>query len=109
MNERLILAAALVEQIASKVKRELVVEQTYDGAGLIGHRYLPPFSYYYDKIAVDRDRDDHYRDKCWRIVDADFVTTDSGTGIVHLAPAFGEVDYEVLVTAGASLATMACH
>ncbi len=35
--------------------------------------------------------------KYWRIVAADFVTTDSGSGIVHQAPAFGEVDYEVLV------------
>ena len=30
------------------------------------------------------------------LVAADFVTTDSGSGIVHQAPAFGEVDYEVL-------------
>src|SRR5206468_4790346 len=28
---------------------------------------------------------------------ADFVTTDSGTGIVHIAPAFGEADYDVLI------------
>jgi len=33
----------------------------------------------------------------WRVVAADFVTTDSGTGIVHIAPAFGEVDYTVLL------------
>ncbi len=33
----------------------------------------------------------------WRVVAADFVTTDSGTGVVHQAPAFGEVDYEVLL------------
>ncbi|MFM8893048.1 MAG: class I tRNA ligase family protein, partial [Planctomycetia bacterium] len=33
----------------------------------------------------------------WRVVAADFVTTDSGTGVVHVAPAFGEVDYTVLV------------
>ena len=31
------------------------------------------------------------------VVAADFVTTDSGTGIVHVAPAFGEVDYGVLM------------
>ncbi|QDU54914.1 class I tRNA ligase family protein [Aeoliella mucimassa] len=31
----------------------------------------------------------------WHVVDADFVTTDSGTGIVHIAPAFGEDDYGV--------------
>ncbi len=32
----------------------------------------------------------------WRVVAADFVTVDSGTGVVHQAPAFGEVDYQVL-------------
>jgi hypothetical protein len=31
------------------------------------------------------------------VIAADFVTTDSGTGVVHQAPAFGEVDYEVLL------------
>ena len=31
----------------------------------------------------------------WRIVAADFVTTEDGSGIVHLAPAFGEIDREV--------------
>ena len=33
--------------------------------------------------------------KCWYIVCADFVSMDEGTGIVHIAPAFGEDDYEV--------------
>ena len=32
---------------------------------------------------------------CFRVVGADYVTTDSGTGIVHQAPAFGEDDYQV--------------
>lgn len=31
----------------------------------------------------------------WRVVTADFVTTDEGTGLVHLAPAFGEIDRQV--------------
>src|SRR5690606_1682689 len=31
----------------------------------------------------------------WRVVAADFVTIDSGTGLVHQAPAYGEIDYEV--------------
>ena len=33
----------------------------------------------------------------WRVTEANFVTTDSGSGAVHEAPAFGEVDYELLV------------
>ena len=31
----------------------------------------------------------------WRVVPADFVTTEEGTGLVHLAPAFGEIDRQV--------------
>ena len=34
----------------------------------------------------------------WRVVPADFVTTDTGTGVVHQAPAFGEVDFDLLQT-----------
>ncbi|MGH9087488.1 MAG: class I tRNA ligase family protein, partial [Acidimicrobiales bacterium] len=36
----------------------------------------------------------------WRVVLADFVTTDEGTGLVHLAPAFGEIDRQVGRAAG---------
>ena len=93
-GERLILAAALVEKLAEKSKKKLKVETTYDGADLIGHRYRPPYSYFYDKLVSHPT--DHPDDKCWRVVAADFVTLDSGTGVVHLAPAFGEVDFEVL-------------
>ncbi|MBS0207441.1 MAG: isoleucine--tRNA ligase [Planctomycetes bacterium] len=32
----------------------------------------------------------------WRVIPGEFVTTDTGTGIVHVAPAFGEVDYDAL-------------
>ncbi len=32
----------------------------------------------------------------WRVVPADFVTVDTGTGVVHQAPAFGEVDFDLL-------------
>ncbi len=36
----------------------------------------------------------------WRVVVAEFVTTDDGSGIVHLAPAFGEIDREVAAAEG---------
>ncbi len=35
--------------------------------------------------------------KAGAVVPADFVTTDTGTGIVHQAPAFGEVDFDLLL------------
>jgi isoleucyl-tRNA synthetase len=38
--------------------------------------------------------------ECYPILEGDFVTTEDGTGIVHLAPAFGEDDYRVAAAAG---------
>ncbi|MCB9938572.1 MAG: isoleucine--tRNA ligase [Planctomycetaceae bacterium] len=98
-GEKLILAADLVETVAEKAKRELTVESTCQGIDLIGKRYVPPFDYYYK---TDGDRQGKLKDGtqqhvAWRIVSADFVTIDSGSGVVHQAPAFGEVDYDVLV------------
>jgi isoleucyl-tRNA synthetase len=57
------------------------VVETFDGAALVGARYLPPF----DNV----DEDTH------RVVGADFVSTQEGTGIVHMAPAFGADDFDV--------------
>lgn len=51
------------------------------GYKLIGKKYKPLFA-------------DH-GEKAHRVVAADFVTTEDGTGIVHIAPAFGEDDYAV--------------
>ncbi len=98
-GEKLILAADLVEQVAAKAKREWTVESTCQGSDLIGRRYLPPFDYYYqdtgNRTGTLKSGGQEY--VAWRILPADFVTTDSGTGAVHQAPAFGEVDYEVLI------------
>jgi len=87
-NEKLVLAKDLVEVIAGKVKHELKIISTCKGSEIVGKRYQPPFDCYYAT-------QDH--NTAWHVVSADFVTTDSGSGAVHQAPAFGEVDYEVLV------------
>ena len=98
-SERLIVAAALVETIAAKVKRPLTVESTLKGSELLGKRYLPPFDYYYRSLGerTGELKSGDTQHVAWRVVAADFVTIDSGTGVVHQAPAFGEVDYEVLI------------
>ncbi|MEO1495778.1 MAG: isoleucine--tRNA ligase [Planctomycetota bacterium] len=126
-EERLILAADLVNPIAEKTKLRLEVVETCSGAELVGRRYLPPFDCYYTLDAAQhrlalRERageasgemggpvpfalggaqrgklaDGGEEFLAWRVVSADFVTTDSGSGVVHQAPAFGEVDYDVLV------------
>jgi len=99
-GERLILAKDLVDTIAEKVKRELVVESCVKGAELIGKRYVPPFDYYYKLLGETSGKlkDGGNQAVAWRVVQADFVTIDSGTGVVHQAPAFGEVDYDVLIS-----------
>ena len=53
------------------------------GSDLVGLEYEPLFPYFVDTK------------NAFRIVTADFVTTTEGTGIVHIAPAFGEDDYNV--------------
>jgi isoleucyl-tRNA synthetase len=97
-GQRLILAEALVEAISQKVKRPLVIESTCLGRELIGLRYEPPFDFYYREqgAATGRLKAGGQQHLAWRIVAADFVTTDSGSGAVHEAPAFGEVDFELL-------------
>ncbi|MEM8733303.1 MAG: class I tRNA ligase family protein, partial [Planctomycetota bacterium] len=98
-GERLIVAEALVETLAEKCKREWTVEKSIKGSELVGKRYLPPTDTYYAKHADARGplKDGGEDFLYWRVVPADFVTLDSGTGLVHIAPAFGEVDYELLV------------
>lgn len=96
--QKLIIAAVLVDTLADKMKCELEVVEKFPGRELVGRRYKPPFDYYY---AQEGDRQGELRDggtqhTAWRVVAADFVTTESGSGVVHQAPAFGEVDYDVL-------------
>ncbi|GMH86750.1 hypothetical protein TL16_g10641, partial [Triparma laevis f. inornata] len=66
------------------------VMESYKGADLVGKKYKPLFSYY------ETDPGQTY----WRILSDTYVTDDSGTGIVHQAPAFGEDDYRVCIKAG---------
>ncbi len=56
---------------------------------LIGKKYKPLFDYY----ASDEDLKN--KGNGWKIYGADFVTTKDGTGVVHIAPAFGEDDMEL--------------
>jgi isoleucyl-tRNA synthetase len=60
------------------------------GRDLVGRRYEPLFPYF----AAERERG------AFTVVMDDYVTADSGTGIVHQAPAFGEDDFRVMKAAG---------
>ncbi|MCS7238376.1 MAG: isoleucine--tRNA ligase [Thermoguttaceae bacterium] len=99
-DRRVIVAAALAEQVAAKVGKSYTIERSFLGQALIGKRYRPPFDYYWGKDGNRTGRLKNGGEEyiAWRVVGADFVTIDTGTGVVHQAPAFGEVDYEVLLT-----------
>ncbi|MFA6529404.1 MAG: isoleucine--tRNA ligase [Patescibacteria group bacterium] len=56
------------------------------GSDLVGKSYKPLFNYY----SSDKSLENH--DNGWKIYAGDFVTTTDGTGVVHIAPAFGEDD-----------------
>ncbi len=82
-DEVLVLAEARLDVLDQE--RGVEVLETLKGRDLVGRRYrqLLPFC----EVPPDKD--------AFRIVAADFVTLDSGTGIVHMAPAFGEDDFHV--------------
>ena len=58
------------------------------GKELVGKKYLPPFAYFKDELHK-------HKTHAWKVYAAPYVTLDSGTGIVHLAPAFGAEDLEL--------------
>ena len=66
------------------------VKETIKGRSLAGRRYEPLFPYFADQEPLG----------AFVVVMDDYVTTDSGTGLVHQAPAFGEDDYRILRAAG---------
>ncbi|WP_270887626.1 isoleucine--tRNA ligase [Pedococcus sp. 5OH_020] len=64
----------------AKADVESFVVERLTGRDLLGRSYTPPFSYYVG------------HENAHRVVEADFVTTGDGTGLVHSAGAFGEDD-----------------
>lgn len=95
-----IVAEPLAAALGEKTKKQFEVVERMSGRMLVGRSYLPPFDTFRPAgpphTAPLGDDPATSRPIAWRVVAADFVTTDSGTGVVHIAPAFGEVDYTVL-------------
>jgi len=60
------------------------------GSELLGTRYAPVFDYFADLAA----------DGAFVVVAGDETTTDEGTGLVHMAPAYGEADFDAFRAAG---------
>lgn len=79
-DEHLILAESLVEKFAKDLG-EFEKVKTVKGSELLGLKYKPLFPYLVEKTK-----------NSFTILHGDFVSTEDGTGIVHLAPGFGEDD-----------------
>lgn len=85
-GETLILAEARLQALIEKDEEGNSLWEpiaSMKGRELEGMEYEPLFGY----IQPDR--------KCWYVTLGDFVSTGDGTGIVHIAPAFGADDYEI--------------
>lgn len=69
-------------------KAKYKVVEKLRGKDLIGRKYKPVFNYFTDKFS-----------DCFQVIGADYVEADHGTGLVHMAPAFGQEDYDAAVAA----------
>jgi isoleucyl-tRNA synthetase len=85
-GRRFIVARGLVETLVKKLG-PLESEREVKGRDLVGLRYRPPFELFAQEARG-------FEEVVWRVIAADFVTLDAGTGIVHIAPAFGEDDHK---------------
>ena len=79
-NERLILVRSLLDSVL--IGDDVCVVREFPGSDLVGLRYEPPYCLTEDPAAH-------------RVYAADFVNMEDGTGIVHIASAFGEDDYRL--------------
>ncbi len=73
-----------------KDKSSIEILESFKGSELAGKTYVPLFNYFADFSSQG----------AFRIVTAGFVSTEDGTGLVHMAPGFGEDDYAVAMASG---------
>ena len=91
----LIVAAPRREALSQKLGFSLDVIRSVKGSDLVGLRYRPPFDLYFARLGQTQLdlKGGGAEPFGWRVIAEDFVTLDTGTGIVHIAPAFGEDDH----------------
>ncbi|SFO97831.1 isoleucyl-tRNA synthetase, partial [Saccharopolyspora antimicrobica] len=89
-SERYVLAEARLSAYARELGEDVAehVVERFKGSDLLGTKYQPPFDFFVG------------RENAHQVLAADYVTTDDGTGLVHIAPAFGEEDKVVTDAAG---------
>jgi len=89
-KEYYILAEALVKQYY-KNPDEYILINIMQGEDLVGITYEPLFTFIKQSKIEQK-----YKDQFFKVIAADFVSTEDGTGIVHIAPGFGIDDFEAV-------------
>ncbi|MGD7003237.1 isoleucine--tRNA ligase [Corynebacterium halotolerans] len=84
-GQTVILAEALQGAYEKELGTDAEVLVSVTGAQLAGFTYRPVFDFFADEAERN----------AFRVLVADYVTTEDGTGVVHQAPAFGEDDMEI--------------
>ncbi|MFH1713163.1 MAG: isoleucine--tRNA ligase [Candidatus Jacksonbacteria bacterium] len=87
-HEYCIVAKDRVKEVVRDKEYEVIDE--VNGSELVGLEYEPLFDFAADEVK----KDENYQN-AFKVYPADFVSTEEGTGIVHIAPAFGEDDYQL--------------
>ena len=86
-EDHIILAEARMAAYAKELGETPEIIARYRGTDLVGLEYEPLFPW----VKLEN---------AWRVIPGDYVTTDDGTGIVHIAPTFGADDKRVADAAG---------
>ena len=84
-DEHVILAKERLSQLGTDA---YTIETEMTGASLLGKTYRPPF-------ATWQGQEFSGKENAWKIYHAEYVSTDDGTGVVHIAPAYGDEDMEL--------------
>ncbi|AIG64419.1 isoleucine--tRNA ligase [Corynebacterium atypicum] len=92
-GQKILIAAELKNSYAKELGDDAELIASFKGKELVGLTYQPIFDYFHDRA----------ENGAFRILGADYVTTEDGTGIVHQAPAFGEDDMAVCKDNGIDL------
>lgn len=86
-NEQFLIASSLIDKYRDylSLDNNINIVREVSGKDLVGLEYEPIFDYFINNSKENLDN-------CYKIYHADFVNISDGTGVVHIAPAFGEDD-----------------
>ncbi|MCG7593519.1 isoleucine--tRNA ligase [Mycobacterium sp. PSTR-4-N] len=92
-GRRYVIAEARLGSYTRELGEEPTVVATYTGRDLLEVTYAPPFPYFMTSL------------NAFRVLPADFVSTEDGTGLVHMSPAYGEDDMTTASAGGIEAVT----